>query len=102
LPDQPTPGLSLPAGWARNVKSVVLHVISLAHYAIISAHGWAASPPHQPPAAEAAVGAEDDLDVRPGLAEAFDQQLEDGPTVFGPIAVGRSQVGDPDSSRDHR
>ena len=31
------------AGWARNVKSAVLHVISLAHYAIVAARGWAAN-----------------------------------------------------------
>jgi len=33
----------LPPGWGKNVKSAVLHIISLAHYAIISAHGWAAA-----------------------------------------------------------
>jgi len=41
LPDQPTPGLPLPSGWGKSVKSAVLHVISLAHYAILSARGWA-------------------------------------------------------------
>ena len=38
LPDDP-----LPSGWAENVKSAVLHVISLAHYAITCAKGWAAN-----------------------------------------------------------
>ena len=43
MSDQPTPDLPLPSGWAKNAKSAVLHVVSLAHYAIISAHGWAAN-----------------------------------------------------------
>ncbi len=33
----------LPSGWPKSVKSAVLHVISLAHYAIVSASGWAAN-----------------------------------------------------------
>ena len=33
----------MPSGWAKNVKPAVLHVVSLAHYAILSAHGWAAN-----------------------------------------------------------
>jgi hypothetical protein len=37
------PDIPLPSGWAKNVKSSVLHVISLAHYAIVAAHGWAAN-----------------------------------------------------------
>ena len=37
------PDIPLPSGWARNVKSAVLHVISLAHYAIVAARGWAAN-----------------------------------------------------------
>jgi transposase len=42
LSDQPPPGLPLPSGWAKNVKSAVLHVISLAQYAIVATRGWAA------------------------------------------------------------
>ncbi len=33
----------LPSGWAKNVKFAVLYVISLAHYAITYARGWAAN-----------------------------------------------------------
>jgi len=33
----------LPATWPRNVKSAILHVISLAHFAIAAARGWAAN-----------------------------------------------------------
>ena len=33
----------LPSGWAKDVRSAVLHVISLAHYAIVTARGWAAN-----------------------------------------------------------
>jgi hypothetical protein len=35
-------GGSLPRGWPRRVKSAVLHVISLAQYALASVQGWAA------------------------------------------------------------
>ncbi|KPK51217.1 MAG: hypothetical protein AMK72_00105 [Planctomycetes bacterium SM23_25] len=38
LPDVP-----LPSGWASNVKSAVLHIISLAQYAMVSVRGWAAN-----------------------------------------------------------
>ena len=41
--DQLASDIVLPTGWGNNVKSAVLHVISLAHYAILSAHGWAAN-----------------------------------------------------------
>ena len=34
--------LSLPSGWAASVKSAVLHVVSLAQYAIVATRGWAA------------------------------------------------------------
>ena len=40
MSDQPLPDIALPSGWAKNVKTAVLHVISLAHYAIVSARGW--------------------------------------------------------------
>jgi hypothetical protein len=33
---------SLPKSWPRHVKSAVLHVISLAHFAIVQARGRAA------------------------------------------------------------
>ena len=42
MSDQTTPDLPLPFGWAKNVKSAVLHVISLAQYAIVATRGWAA------------------------------------------------------------
>jgi len=41
LPDQALPDIPVPSGWAKNVKSFVLHVISLAHYPIVAARGWA-------------------------------------------------------------
>ncbi len=33
----------IPKSWPKNIKSRVLHVISLAHYAITYARGWAAN-----------------------------------------------------------
>jgi len=33
----------LPSGWASNVRSAVLHVISLAQYAMVTVRGWAAN-----------------------------------------------------------
>jgi putative transposase len=41
--DQSLPAVPLPSGWTKNVKSAVLHVISLAHFAIVEARGWAAN-----------------------------------------------------------
>jgi hypothetical protein len=41
--DRSLPDVPLPSGWASNVKSAVLYVTSLAHYAITCARGWAAS-----------------------------------------------------------
>ena len=38
--------LPLPFGWGKNVKSAVLHAISLTHFAIVPARGWAASAHH--------------------------------------------------------
>ena len=35
--------IPLPTGWPRCVRSAVIHVISLAHYAITCARGWAAN-----------------------------------------------------------
>jgi len=43
LPDQTLPDIPLPSGWAKNVKSAIMHVISLARYAIVAAPGWAAN-----------------------------------------------------------
>jgi hypothetical protein len=37
----PIPDLPLPKGWSRRVKSTLLHVFSLAHYALLDARGWA-------------------------------------------------------------
>jgi hypothetical protein len=36
------PRIHLPKGWQGCVKSAVLHVIALAHYAIVYARAWAA------------------------------------------------------------
>ena len=41
--DPSLPDVSLPSGWASNVKTAVLHVISLAQYARVTARGWAAN-----------------------------------------------------------
>jgi hypothetical protein len=35
--------LPLHFGWGKNVKSAVLRAMSLTHFAIVPAHGWAAS-----------------------------------------------------------
>jgi len=43
LSDQFLPDFSLPSGWASNVKTAVLRVISLAQYAMVTARGWAAN-----------------------------------------------------------
>jgi len=43
LRDESLPNIPLPSGWAKNVKSAVLHVVSLAHHAITCARGWAAN-----------------------------------------------------------
>ena len=42
MSDHSPPDLSVPPGWPKNVKSAVLHVISLAQYAIAATRGWAA------------------------------------------------------------
>ena len=36
------PRIPLPKGWPSHVKSGVLHVISLAHFSLTHARGWAA------------------------------------------------------------
>jgi len=43
LSDQSLPDIPVPTGWAKNVKSAVLHVISLANLAIVAARGWTAN-----------------------------------------------------------
>ena len=30
----------MPSGWAKNIRSAILHVVFLAHYAILSARAW--------------------------------------------------------------
>jgi len=39
---QMPPRIPLPKGWPSHVKSGVLHIISLAHFSITHARGWAA------------------------------------------------------------
>ena len=38
-----TPRIALPRGWNENVKSAMLHVISLAQFGMAYTHGWAAN-----------------------------------------------------------
>ena len=40
--NQRTPHIPFPKGWTKHVRSAVLHVISLAQYAAVYTHGWAA------------------------------------------------------------
>ena len=37
------PDIPLPSAWAKRVRTSVLHVISLANFAIVAARGWAAN-----------------------------------------------------------
>ncbi len=41
--EQSLPDIPLSSGWDRDVTSAILHVISLAYYAIAAARGWAAN-----------------------------------------------------------
>ena len=41
--DPPISDVPLPSRWAKSVRSSVLHVISLAHFAIVTTRGWAAN-----------------------------------------------------------
>jgi len=41
--DQSLPDAPLPFGWASNIKSAVLHVVSLVQYVMITVRGWAAN-----------------------------------------------------------
>ena len=43
LPLSCSSDIIIPKSWPKNIKSTVLHVISLAHYAITYARGWAAN-----------------------------------------------------------
>ena len=43
LPLSCSSDIFIPKAWPKNIKSTVLHVISLAHYAITYARGWAAN-----------------------------------------------------------
>ena len=43
LPLSSSSDIIIPKSWPTNIKSRVLHVISLAHYAITYARGWAAN-----------------------------------------------------------
>jgi hypothetical protein len=36
-------GVPLVSGWPKSVKSAILHVISMAHYAVVAVRGWAAN-----------------------------------------------------------
>ncbi len=39
----PPPMIPLPRGWPRQVRSAVIHAISLAHFSLISTRSWAAN-----------------------------------------------------------
>ena len=41
MTDPSASDVPLPSGWPKTVKAAVLHVISLARYAIVAACGWA-------------------------------------------------------------
>jgi hypothetical protein len=42
MPKSKRPTIPLPKGWKPLVRSAVLHVLSLAHFSIVRARGWAA------------------------------------------------------------
>jgi hypothetical protein len=42
MPRKPTPKVPLPRHWKNHVKAAILHVISLAQYAIAYTRSWAA------------------------------------------------------------
>src|SRR5271156_5210739 len=50
------------------------------------------TPTHQPPAAEAAIGPDRELDKRPGLAEPPNQQLQECPAVLAGVDLAGPQV----------
>ena len=43
MSDHSPPDIPVPSEWATSVRSAVIHVISLAHHAIVAARGWAAN-----------------------------------------------------------
>ena len=43
IPTSKPPRISLPKAWPCHVKSAVVHIISLAHFSITYARGWAAN-----------------------------------------------------------
>ena len=45
-------GTPLPRGWPKSVKSAMLQVISLAHYAMSYTRSWAVNSPIRPVAAQ--------------------------------------------------
>ena len=45
MTDKP-PKIPLPKSWSRHVQSAILHIISLARYAIIWTRSWAADSPN--------------------------------------------------------
>ena len=56
-------------------------------------HGVALAPAEQPPAAEARIRPHDDAHAGPGLAQAPDQELQDGPRMLRRVDVGPAQIG---------
>jgi len=38
-----TPRLAVPKDWTRSIQSALVHVMSLAHYALVQTRGWAAN-----------------------------------------------------------
>ena len=42
MSNNPAPKLPLPKNWNRHVKSAILHVVSLAQYAVAYTRSWAA------------------------------------------------------------
>ena len=51
------------------------------------------APPHQPPAAESAIGPDRDPDLAPSGAERLDQELQQGTGVLGRVDVAGAKVG---------
>src|SRR5208282_4371932 len=55
-------------------------------------HPLAVAPAEHFPAAKSAVAPEDDLHLRPSLAQAFDDQGQNGPGVFGLVDVAGPEI----------
>jgi hypothetical protein len=44
MPQEPsTPSLPLPNDWTRSVQAAILHVLSLAHFVLVTTRSWAAN-----------------------------------------------------------